>query len=78
MNYITVDDLIEILNELPENAKSMKIFDIRGCACGDTENIVRGFQFHLRDSNGKDSYVLVPHKKEDVLYDTFGERCIKL
>lgn len=74
MDYITINDLIKVLTELPEDAKNRTIHHICGCRDGE----VGGFQFELSDDKPRHkAYVLVPHKKKDVTYDTFGERKIK-
>lgn len=74
MNSITINDLIEVLSKLPEDAKNRKIRSICGCR----DNNVGGFQFELiGDSLMHNKYVLVPQNRNDVMYDTFGERKIK-
>lgn len=74
MDYITINELIKALSELPEDAKNRKICSICGCR----DNNVGGFQFELMgDSSKHHKYILIPHNKNDVIYDTFGERKIK-
>lgn len=74
MGYITVNDLIKVLSELPEDAKKREIYSI--CGCRDKD--IGGFQFELNDDKlSHKAYVLVPHKKKDIMHDTFGERKIK-
>lgn len=74
MNYITINELIKVLSELPEDAKKREIRSICGCR----DNNVGGFQFELMgDSLNHKKYVLVPHNRNDVMYDTFGERKIR-
>lgn len=74
MDYITINDLIKVLSELPEDAKKREISSICGCR----DNKVGGFQFELMgDSLKHKKYVLVPHGRNDVMYDTFGERKIR-
>lgn len=54
--------------------KNRKIYSICGCR----DNEVGGFQFELMgDSLAHRKYVLVPHNRNDVMYDTFGERKIR-
>lgn len=73
MDYITINELIKVLLELPEDAKNRRIYSI--CGCRDKE--VGGFQFELSgDSAKQKKYVLVPHNKEDVMHDSYGERKI--
>lgn len=73
MGYITINDLIKVLSELPEDAKSRTIQNICGCRDGK----VGGFQFELsNDKPSHKAYILVPHKKKDIMCDTFGERKI--
>lgn len=73
MDYITVNELIKVLSELPEDAKNRNIYSICGCR----DNEVGGFQFELiGDFLGHKKYVLVPHNRNDVMHDTFGERKI--
>ena len=71
MDYITINDLIKVLSDLPEYVRNKTVHSIRGCRSGE----VGGFQFELNGDKPKHkSYVLVPHKKNDVMHDTFGER----
>lgn len=71
MNYITVNDLIRILMTVPDKAKSLPIYDIRGCRDGD----VGGFQITLQDGK-RNKYILIPHKVGETMNDSFGSRGI--
>ena len=71
---ITINDMIKILSELPEEAKSMKIDHI--CGCRDCET--PGFQFTLLDENNENhnKYVLVPRYTDEEMHDSFGKRSL--
>lgn len=75
MNKITVYELINVLSGLPDKVKEMQIHSI--CGCVDGNNRISGFQFQLIDENCENKYILVPQNKNDIMYDSFGERRIK-
>ena len=75
---ITINDLINILSNLPEDAKELPIANICGCVdcfTSDDDEMKPGFQFELDTYEiGHKKYVIAPKYKEDVMYDSFGKR----
>lgn len=76
-NNININDLIRILQDLPEDAKNRNILGITGCLDGSSrDKLVPGFQFELMDDEDfkNRKYVLVPQNKNDYMNDSFGKR----
>lgn len=72
---ITINDLIAVLSELPETAREQAVISIKGAI--DKNPSVSVYQIQL-DSGvpGHDDYILIPQDRENIAYDTFGERKI--
>lgn len=75
MEYITINDLIKALGNLPEEAKEAMLTNICGAVDGVGEHRVSCYQFTI-ELSGESEYILIPKIKDDECYDSFGKRKI--